>query len=68
MWDVREHKEHISHITVTPDFKTDLAYLNGYSTAEKLPSVCMLTGKGVTNKLACSKFGHSPTLVRRFPL
>ena len=39
MWNVNDHKEHASHMTVTSDFMTDLAYLNGYSTAPKLSSV-----------------------------
>lgn len=39
MWNVNEHKEHVSHMTVTSDFMTDLAYLDGYSTAKKISSV-----------------------------
>jgi hypothetical protein len=43
MWKVKEHKEHTSHMTDTSNFMTDLAYLNGYSTAQKLSSVGMCT-------------------------
>ena len=68
MWNVNDHKEHASHMTVTSDVMTDLAYLNGYSTAPKLSSVWRCTEGKTRYKLACSKFGHSPTLVRRIPL
>jgi hypothetical protein len=38
MSNVKERKEHLSHMTVTSDYTTDLAYLSRCSTVDKISS------------------------------